>query len=117
MSKRIGRIQADIEDDQTLKMQIMPSDFVTVGRFKNGTERDMRLFLEMLGAEVVISPGQSVELLARPSEGLLPVTIDYVDGGLQIHPHQEFDPDWHVLFKGKLLQAGFPTVLSDHEKP
>jgi hypothetical protein len=46
---------------------------------------------------------------------LLPVTIDYVEGGLQIHPHKEFDPDWHVRFKGKLVRAGFPTVLADLE--
>jgi hypothetical protein len=45
----------------------------------------------------------------------LPITIDYVDGGLQIHPHKEFDPDWHVRFKGQVIRAGHPTVLAEYE--
>jgi hypothetical protein len=70
----------------------------------------------MLGAEVVMSPGHEVELLAYPGEGLLPITIDYVEGGLQIHPNKEFDPDWHVRFGGKLIPVvGNPTVLAEHE--
>jgi hypothetical protein len=71
----------------------------------------MRIYLEMVGAEIVLAPGNAVELLARPSDGLLPVTIDYVDGGLQVHPYKEFDPGWHVRFKGRLIRAGHPTIL------
>jgi hypothetical protein len=82
-----------------LEMNRTSSEFITVAHFKNNTARDRRLFLEMLGAEIVISPGQSVELLARPSEG------------------REFDPDLHVRFEGRLMAAGYPTVLSDHEAP
>lgn len=90
-------------------------ELVTVGAFRNDIEREIRLFLEMLGEEVVLSPGHSVELLARQSPDLLPLTIDYVDGGLQIRPYKEFDPDWHVRFKGKVIRAGHPTILSEHE--
>lgn len=57
-----------------------------------------------------------MELPALPSEGLLPITIASVDGGLQIHPHKEFDPNWYVRFKGKLIAAGYPTIMAD-EKP
>jgi hypothetical protein len=88
---------------------------LTVAFVKNESAEEMRLYLEMLGQEVVLSPGHEVELLARPSEGLLPITIGYVNGGLQIHPHKEFDPDWHVRFREKLIPAGHPTVLRDHE--
>ena len=89
--------------------------FPVVGIFRNDTERELRLHLEMLAAEVVLSPGHEVELLARPSEGLLPLTIDLVEGGLQIHPAREFDPEWHVRFNGKLLEARWPTILKEHE--
>ena len=93
----------------------MPHPYITVARFRNETTTEMRLYLEMLGAEIVMSPGHAIDLLAAPGEGLLPITIDYVDRGLQIHPHNEFDPDWHVLFSGKLIPAGYPTILSEHE--
>jgi hypothetical protein len=89
--------------------------YVTVAEFRNESASRNTLYLEMLAEEVVMSPGHAVELLARPSDGLLPITVDYVDGGLQIHPYKEFDPDWHVRFRGKVMRAGHPTVLSDYE--
>jgi len=92
-----------------------PSQYPTVICLRNDTPSEMRVYLEMTAEEVVLAPGHSVELVARPSEGLLPITIDYVERGLQIHPHKEFDPDWHVRFKGKLIRAGYPTRLSEHE--
>jgi hypothetical protein len=94
---------------------LSPSQYPTIGVFRNDSAAEMRLYLEILAEEVVLSPGHSVELLARPSADLLPITIDYVDGGLQIHPHKEFDPDWHVRFKGQVIRAGHPTVLAEYE--
>jgi len=91
------------------------SEHVVVARFRNDSDREVRLYLEMLGQEVVMSSGHSVDLLACPSEALLPITIEYVEGGLQIHPHKEFDPNWHIRFAGKLIKAGNPTVLSEYE--
>lgn len=91
------------------------SNYITVAQIRNTTKRDARLHLEMLGAEIVLSPGHEIDLLAAPSEGLLPISIDCVDGGLQVHPHKEFDPDWHVLFAGKLIPAGYPTILKEYE--
>jgi hypothetical protein len=87
----------------------------TVAALRDTSNSEMRLYLEMLGEEVVLSPGHEIELLALQSDDLLPITIDYVQGGLQIHPHKELDPDWHVRFRGKVLRAGHPTVLSEHE--
>lgn len=92
-----------------------PSEYPVVGEFSNDTTEEMRLYLEMLGEEVVLSPAHSIQLLAMPSPDLLPLTIGYVKGGLQIHPYKEADPDWHVRFKGKVIRAGHPTLLSDHE--
>lgn len=88
---------------------------IMVARIRNETKTDLHLCLEMTGAEIVMSAGHAVDLLAAPGEGLLPITIDYVEGGLQVHPRNEFDPDWHVLFAGKLIPAGFPTILPEHE--
>ena len=87
---------------------------VCVAQFQNDTAAPMTLYLEMLGEQVVLAPGHEVELLALPLEDLLPLTVSYVEGGLQIHPHKEFDPDWHVRFRGKMIRAGHPTILSDH---
>lgn len=89
--------------------------YVVVGEFRNDTSREMRLYLEMLGEEVVLSPGHSVELLAMSDPDLLPLTIAYVDDGLQIHPHRVPDPYWHIRFNGRLLRPGHPTVLSAQE--
>ena len=91
--------------------------FVTVASFRNDSEAELRLSLEMLCEEVVLSPGHCVDLLARPSKDLLPITICYLDGGrgLQVYPHREGDPQWHVRFKGTLIRAGYPTILAQHE--
>ncbi len=91
------------------------SQYITVARIGNESKDDMSLYLEMLGIEVVLSPGHVIDLLARASDGLLPITIDHVGSGLQIHPHKEFDPDWHVGFKGKLIRVDRPIRLSEHE--
>ena len=88
---------------------------IVVGEFRNDTSAEMRLYLEMLGEEVVLSPGHSVELMAKADPDLLPLTIYYVDDGLQVHPCRVADPDWHVRFRGKLIRAGHPTVLAMHE--
>lgn len=88
---------------------------ITVAHFRNDSGHEIRLYLEMLGAEVVLSPGQSVELLAAPSDGLLPIACGYSEEGVQIHPHKELDPHWHVRFKGKLIRVGYPTVLDEYE--
>jgi hypothetical protein len=100
----------------TLGIKIMnPSEYLVVGEFTNDTAAEMRLYLEMLAEEVVLSPGHSIELMAKPSPDLLPLTISYVEGGMQIHPYKEFDPDWHVRFNGKVIRASHPTLLSDYE--
>ena len=89
-------------------------ELVVAGAFTNDTSLEMWLFLEMLGEEIVMAPGHSVELMASDTSDLLPITVSYVEGGLLIHPHKEFDPNWHVRFNGKTLRAGHPTVLSEH---
>jgi hypothetical protein len=100
----------------TLGIKTMsPSEYIVVGEFSNDTAKEMKLYLEMRCEEVVLSPGHSIQLLAMPSPNLLPLAIGYVEGGLQIYPHKEADPDWHVRFKGKLIRAGHPTLLSEHE--
>lgn len=91
------------------------SEYPIVGSFRNDTPSDLHLHLEMVPEEVVLSPGHSVDLLAKPTAGLLPLTVDYVLGGLQIHACREFDPDWHVRFNGKIIKAGHPTRLKEHE--
>lgn len=92
-----------------------PIEYPTVACFGNDTGKDISLHLEMLAEEVIVSPGHTVELLARPSPDLLPISVHQVDGGMQIHPHKEFDPDWHVRFNGKILRAQHPLRLADHE--
>jgi hypothetical protein len=45
---------------------------------------------------------------------LLPLSIWQVEGGIQIYPHKECDPHWHVGFNGKVIRAGHPTILAEH---
>jgi hypothetical protein len=92
-----------------------PSEYLVVGVFRNDTNDEMRLFLEMTCEEVILSPGHSVEVLAKPSPDLLPLTTDLVAGGIQIHPCREFDPDWHIRFNGKIIKPGHPSRLSEQE--
>jgi hypothetical protein len=92
-----------------------PSDYPTLCEIRNNTKSDMHLHLEMTPEEVVLGPGHSIELLAKPTPHLLPLTFDYYSDGLQIHPCREFDPDWHVRFNGQVIKAGNPTILADYE--
>jgi hypothetical protein len=91
------------------------ADYITVATFTNATPAEMRIYLEMVGDEVVLSPGHEIELLAKRSEGVLPVTVKYVDDGLQVYPHREANPDWHFRFRGRIYSAGSPneTRLAD----
>lgn len=88
--------------------------YIVVGVFKNDTAVAMSLYLEMVPEEVILDPGDEVELLARPSEHLLPLDVAPVEGGLHIHAHNDWDPDWHVRFRGQLIKARHPTRLSDY---
>ncbi len=90
-------------------------ELVSVGNFKNETDRPLVLYLEMLCAEVHLSPGHEVELLGTASPELLPISVLVSDGALTVYPHRLSDPEWHVRFKGKLISAGWPTRLSEHE--
>lgn len=91
-----------------------PEDYPVVGIFQNDTKFAMTLYLELVPEEVILEVGYEIELLARPSENLLPLHIAAVQGGLQIHAFKEWDPDWHVRFNGKVIKAESPTQLADH---
>ena len=86
-----------------------PLDHITVATFSNGTAGEMRIYLEMVGDEVVLSPGHEIDLLAKHSEALLPVTVVYHSDGVQVYAHREPDPDWHFRFHGRVYSAGSPT--------
>jgi hypothetical protein len=94
---------------------MQPDLYPVVWSFQNDTQADVRLFLEMVPEEVVLSPGHEVELLARPSADLLPIDIESVDGGFHIHANRDWDPDWHVRFRGRVIRAGHPTILKEFE--
>ncbi|WP_396180073.1 hypothetical protein [Flavobacterium sp.] len=91
---------------------MQPSEYVIVGEFSNDTKHELRLFLEMTCEEVFLAPGLQIELLARPNPDLLPVHVAAIEGGLQIFPFRDFDPDWHIRFKGKVFKPGYPTRLT-----
>ena len=90
-------------------------DYFIVGEFSNETQSDLSLFLEMVPEQVVLSPGHTVELLAKPSDDLLPLAINLVEGGLQIYAHKEAVPDWHVRFNGKVILTQALLILKEHE--
>jgi hypothetical protein len=90
-----------------------PTAYSTVASFGNDTDKDISLHHEMLAEEVILAPGHRLDLLARPSPGLLPISVHRVEGGVQVFPHKEFDPDWHVRFNGKVIRAGHPLRLAD----
>ena len=88
------------------------TEHIVVAEFTNDTESEMRISLEMTCEEVFLAPGQHIELLAKPSELLLPLTIAYLSDGLQVFPHKEWDPDWMIRFEGNLIKPQYPTRLS-----
>lgn len=73
----------------------------------------MSLFLEMTCEEVVLSPGHQIDLLAKQHPDLLPLTINLVEGGLQIHPHKVWDPEWLIRFGERVFKPAYPTKLLD----
>lgn len=82
-----------------------PENYPMVGRFKNETAGTLTLYLEMVPGEVVLEHGNEVELLAQPTDDLLPLDVTPVEDGLHIHAHKEWDPDWHVRFRGQVNQG------------
>lgn len=90
------------------------ADYIVVAEFKNDSPSEMFIFLEMTCEEIYLAPGHHIELLAKNTETLLPISVFYVVGGLQVFPKQEFDPDWYIRFKGKILKPSI-THLSDLE--
>ena len=101
-------------------------DYITIACFRNETSDEMSIYLEMIGDEVVLSPGHQIDLLASPvgkelsrpaSEAVHPLTVNYLHNGIQVYPSQEADPDWHIRFEGRIFAAGQPKVtrLADLE--
>ena len=90
-----------------------PADYVVVADLKNASDREMRIFLEMTCEEIFLDPGHEIQLLAKPSDGLLPITIHYVNDGLQVFAAKEWDPDWHIRFMGAVIKPNFPTRLAE----
>lgn len=88
------------------------STHIVVAEFTNDTTSEMRIFLEMTCEEIYLAPGHHIELLARPSDGLRPITVAYLKDGLQVFPNREFDPDWMIRFEGKVFKPGYPTKLA-----
>lgn len=64
------------------------TDYPTAASIGNDTSKDISLHLEMLAEEVILAPGQHVELLARPSPGLLPISVHQIEVGLQVFPNK-----------------------------
>ena len=56
---------------------------------------------------------EEIQLLAKPSDGLLPITIHYVNDGLQVFAAKEWDPDWHIRFMGAVIKPNYPTRLAE----
>lgn len=84
----------------------------SVGKFSNDSDKKMTLFLEMMCEEVILEPGQEVELLAEDREEFFPVTIVYHNDALQIYP-EHGTPKWLIRFKGKDIVPGYPTVIME----
>lgn len=86
------------------------SKYIEVARIRNDAARELHIYLEMSGDEVVLSPGHEIDLLARPSPNVQPLTVVYVSDGLQIYASREADPDWHFRFNGRIYAAGSPEA-------
>ncbi len=87
--------------------------YTSVGIISNETDKEMTVFLELLCEEIRVAPGLSFELLIEEIPEALPVSINYVDGGLQIYPHRSC-PDWLIVFNGKKVKPDYPTILAEY---
>ena len=90
------------------------AEYLVVAKFNNDSENELCIFLEMTCEEVYLAPSHSIELLAKKTDNLLPISVSYSAGVLQVHPHREFDPDWYIRFKGKIIKPSV-TRLSELE--
>jgi hypothetical protein len=89
-------------------------NFTSVGFFSNNTDKEITIYLEMHCEEIRVSPDQSFELLIEDIHDALPVTINYVESGLQIYPHRA-TPDWLIIFNGQRIKPSYPTILKNYE--
>lgn len=88
-------------------------NYPVVSTFKNETNAEMKLYLEMVPEMVILSPGDEIEPLACPSNGVLPISVERVEDGFHIHAYREADPDWQVRYRSLVIKAEHPTRLSD----
>lgn len=87
--------------------------YTSIGIFSNDTEAEITVCLEIRCEEIRVAPGMSFELLIEEKPEALPVTINYFSGGLQVYPHRS-DPTWLIVFNGKKIKPGYPTVLAEY---
>ena len=80
------------------------SKLTKISGFQNNTKSDMTLYLEMNCEEISIKPNEKVDLLANIEPDDLPIDINYVDGGLQIHPCKG-NPEWRIMQFGEIESA------------
>ena len=84
------------------------SEFIEVAHIRNDTNVDVCIHLEMVGDQVVLSPGHEIDLLTRLSRNLHPLSLVCVEGGLQVYAFREPDPSWYFRFEGCIYSAGSP---------
>jgi hypothetical protein len=92
-----------------------PSTYPVVATLRNDSPRDMVVWLEMLPEQLILGPGQSVDLVARPDDGLLPLSMHWRRDGVTVFAATLADPDWHLRFNGHLIRPATPTRLVDFE--
>jgi hypothetical protein len=95
-------------------LNVRRMEFKTVGYISNEMDKDITVFLEILGEEVVLSPGHEMELFSENKEEHFPMHIFYRSDGIQIYPHRG-SPKWLVKFNGKEIVPAYPTKLSEYE--
>jgi hypothetical protein len=102
--------------DDAMRARLPPSAYPVVMALRNDSDDELVVWLEMLPQQVVLGPGHCIELVARPTEGLLPLTMDYCGNAtLQVHANEVADPDWHVRFNDHLIQLAYVTHLAHFE--
>lgn len=78
----------------------VPLGFIPIFNFENRLSRSITLALEMNPLEIVLAPGDVVQVFVYKDDITLPMSMELSDEYLQIYPHRSWG-NWYAYKNGE----------------
>lgn len=78
----------------------IPVGYIPIFDFANSTSRSITLALELMPQEIVLKPGDKVQVFIYEKDANLPLAMELTGDYLQIYPHKSWG-NWYVFKNGE----------------